>query len=77
MQAEGIGLEGLSRSTIERYLAQRRAAGYVEYRSLKALQPLLATSRRWVCCRFRRRSRPIRWRNCSVVTAPGCSSSAV
>lgn len=42
MQAEGIGLEGLSRSTIERYLAQRRAAGYVEYRSLKALQPLLA-----------------------------------
>ena len=42
MQAEGIGLEGLSRSAIERYLAQRRAAGYVEYRSLKALQPLLA-----------------------------------
>jgi len=42
MQAEGIGLEGLSRSAIERYLAQRRAAGYVEYRSLKALRPLLA-----------------------------------
>jgi integrase/recombinase XerD len=42
MQAEGIGLEGLSGSAIERYLAQRRAAGYVEYRSLKALQPLLA-----------------------------------
>src|SRR4051794_25802430 len=41
MQAEGIGLEGLSGSAIERYLAQRRAAGYVEYRSLKALQPLL------------------------------------
>jgi len=41
MQAEGIGLEGLSRSAIERYLAQRRVAGYVEYRSLKALQPLL------------------------------------
>ena len=42
MQAEGIGLGGLSGSAIERYLAQRRAAGYVEYRSLKALQPLLA-----------------------------------
>jgi len=42
MQAEGIGLEGLSGSAIERYLAQRRAAGYVEYRSLKALRPLLA-----------------------------------
>ena len=40
MQAEGVGLDGLSRLVIERYLAQRRAAGYVEYRSLKALQPL-------------------------------------
>ena len=42
MQAESVGLEGLSGSAIERYLAQRRAAGYVEYRSLKALRPLLA-----------------------------------
>jgi integrase/recombinase XerD len=41
MQAESVGLEGLSGSAIERYLAQRRAAGYVEYRSVKALQPLL------------------------------------
>ena len=32
MQAEGIGLDGLSAAAIERYLAQRRAAGYVEYR---------------------------------------------
>ncbi|WP_445183483.1 tyrosine-type recombinase/integrase [Pseudonocardia sp. Cha107L01] len=41
MQAEGVRLDGLSGSVIERYLAQRRAAGYVEYRSVKALQPLL------------------------------------
>src|SRR6187549_1353337 len=40
MQAEGVGLDGLSGSVIERYLAQRRAAGYVEYRSVKALRPL-------------------------------------
>ena len=41
MQAEGVGLDGLSGPVIERYLAQRRAAGYVEYRSVKALRPLL------------------------------------
>ena len=41
MQAEGVGLKGLSGSAIEGYQAQRRAAGYVEYRSLKALRPLL------------------------------------
>jgi integrase/recombinase XerD len=41
MLAEGVGLKGLSGSVIERYLVQRRAAGYVEYRSVKALRPLL------------------------------------
>lgn len=41
MQAEGVWLKGLSGSVIERYLVQRRAAGYVEYRSIKALGPLL------------------------------------
>ena len=41
MQAEGVGLDGLSASVLERYLAQRRTAGYVEYRSVKALGPLL------------------------------------
>jgi integrase/recombinase XerD len=41
MSGEGIGLDGLSGSVIERYLGQRRAAGYVEYRSMKALRPLL------------------------------------
>ena len=41
MSAEGIGLDGLSGSVLEWYLGQRRAAGYVEYRSLKALRPLL------------------------------------
>ncbi len=41
MSAEGIGLGELSGPVIDRYLEQRRAAGYVEYRSLKALRPLL------------------------------------
>lgn len=41
MAAEGVGLDALSVSELERYLARRRAAGYVEYRSLKALAPLL------------------------------------
>src|SRR6266702_4693482 len=41
MRAEGVGVDGLSGPVIERYLVQRRAAGYVEYRSVKALRPLL------------------------------------
>ena len=41
MSAEGVGLGQLSGPVIDRYLQQRRAAGYVEYRSLKALWPLL------------------------------------
>lgn len=41
MRAEGVGVAGLSGPVIERYLAQRRAAGYREYRSVKALRPLL------------------------------------
>jgi integrase/recombinase XerD len=41
MSAEGVAIDGLSGPVIERYLAQRRAAGYREYRSVKALQPML------------------------------------
>jgi site-specific recombinase XerC len=41
MQAAGVELGELSVPVIERYLAERRTAGYVEYRSVKALQPLL------------------------------------
>jgi site-specific recombinase XerD len=41
MQAAGVGLDQLSGPVIERYLAGRRAAGYREYRSLRALAPLL------------------------------------
>ena len=41
MSAEGIGLDQLSGPVVERYLDQRRVAGYVEYRSVKALRPLL------------------------------------
>jgi hypothetical protein len=41
MRASEVGLDELSGPVIERYLAARRAAGYVEYRSIEALQPLL------------------------------------
>jgi len=47
MQADGVGLDGLDGSVIERYLAQRRAARYVEYRSVKALRPLLEYLAPW------------------------------
>ncbi len=41
MRREGIGVEDLTGPVTDRYLSQRRAAGYVQYRSVKALQPLL------------------------------------
>ena len=41
LSATGVGLGGLSVQVIERYLAERRAAGYVQYCSAKALGPLL------------------------------------
>ena len=41
MSAGGVGLDGLDAPLIERYLAERRSAGYVEYRSVRALRPLL------------------------------------
>ena len=41
LNGKGLALGDLSATVIERYLAQRREAGYVEYRSSKALQPLL------------------------------------
>lgn len=41
MSSRGIGLGDLTPSVRERYFAQRRAAGYVNYRSAKALEPML------------------------------------
>lgn len=41
MTGEGIGLAGLNTSVLDRYLLERRAAGYAEYLSGKALRPLL------------------------------------
>jgi integrase/recombinase XerD len=41
MQAAGVGLGELGGPVIERYLAERCTTGYVEYRSVKALRPLL------------------------------------
>jgi integrase/recombinase XerD len=42
MLAAGVGLGQLSGPVIERYLAARRTAGYREYRSPRAVAPLLA-----------------------------------
>ena len=39
--AEGLGVHDLSAATIQRYLTERRAAGYVLYLSTKAMVPLL------------------------------------
>lgn len=41
MQASGVALGDLTGPVIEGYLGERRAAGYVQYRSVKALRPLL------------------------------------
>lgn len=41
MSAEGVGIGELSDVVLERYLQERRGGGYVEYRSMKALRPLL------------------------------------
>lgn len=41
MVAEGLSVADLSGPTLERYLTQRRAEGYVRYRSMKAMRPLL------------------------------------
>jgi len=41
MSAAGVGLGELSGPVVECYLAERRAAGYVEYRSVRGLRPLL------------------------------------
>ena len=41
MQGAGVGLGDLSGQVLDRYLVERRAAGYREYRSVKALRPLM------------------------------------
>src|SRR3954449_11437430 len=39
--AESLGVQDLGEATIQRYLSERRAAGYVWYLSVKAMRPLL------------------------------------
>ena len=41
MQATGVGLDQLTGPVIERYLVGRRAAGYRQYWSWRAVAPLL------------------------------------
>lgn len=42
LTVEGLTVEDLDEETIDRYLGERRAAGYVEYLSRKAMVPLLS-----------------------------------
>ena len=60
---------------IERYLAERRAAGYVEYRSAKAMRPLLEFLAPLGVLPAGRGSGPTRWRSCWAATAATCSPS--
>src|SRR3954451_3539432 len=39
--AESLGVQDLGEATIQRYLSERSAAGYVLYLSVKAMRPLL------------------------------------
>lgn len=41
MLAEGIGVDGLSKPVLQRFLQERKAAEYKEYLSMKAFAPLL------------------------------------
>jgi site-specific recombinase XerD len=41
LTAQRLGVGDLSATVVERYLVERRAAGYVNYRSGKAMRPLL------------------------------------
>lgn len=42
LAAERLDVGDLSVATVDRYLRERRAAGYVNYRSIKAMRPLLS-----------------------------------
>jgi len=39
---EGLGADGLRTTEVERFLLARRAAGYTQLLSIKAMQPILA-----------------------------------
>ena len=41
LAADRLGVGDLTAALVDRYLAERRAAGYVNYRSMKAVRPLL------------------------------------
>jgi integrase/recombinase XerD len=42
LAAERLGVGDMSAAAVDRYLCERRAAGYVNYRSMKAMRPLLS-----------------------------------
>lgn len=67
---EQLGVASLTGAVVERFVAARRAAGYAQFRSPRALEPLLCCSITCVSSgRHRRRacqSQRGRWRSCSA-----------
>ena len=76
MQATGVGLDQLTGPVIERYLVGRRAAGYRQYWSWRAVAPLLEYLAPLGVLPTRRRFGSGRSKRCWAATAPGCSPSA-
>ena len=62
--AEGLGVGDLRESTIKRYLSERRATGYVLYRSTKAMRPLLGFLAPLGVLPAEPPPRSMRWRSC-------------
>ena len=75
LTAEGLKVEDLDAETVDRYLGERRATGYVEYLSRKAMAPLLSFVEPLGRCRPSRRRCWMRWRSWSAATASTCSPS--
>ena len=77
LQREGLGAEELTSEVVERFLAERRAAGYTNYVTARAMAPLLGYLRGLGSRRRRRRAwRSARSRCCWPTIASTWPSSA-
>ena len=72
MLQERMDVGDLTVSVIDRYLAQRRADGYVRYTSVKAFAPL----GRWLCCHPRSPKCCGRLQLCCIALGGSWSSNA-
>lgn len=75
MSRHAVRVGELDAAVLDRYLAERRAAGYVQYNSVKALARCWGSSDRCTCCRLPPQRRRIRSRSCWAATAAACWSS--